>query len=193
MSARRFNRLAFAVVLVGSVGARAELKIGYVDLQRAMLEVEDGRRAKAKLQGLVDQQKKNIDREQDKLLKEKDDFEKQFKQMRPEDRVKRQTDLSQRAFELSQRWEKEREELAKRERTETQAIIDRLMPIVTRIAQREGMTFVFEKNKGILYAPTYLDITNELVRVYNDQRGKTPRGEEKTTRTAEPKGSRKKK
>jgi outer membrane protein len=193
MSTRHFNRLAFVLVLVGSVGARAELKIGYVDLQRAMLEVEDGRRAKAKLQGLVDQQKKSIDREQDKLLKEKAEFETQYTRMSPEERVKRQTDLGQRMFELSQRWEKEKEDLTKRERTETQAIIDKLMPIVTRIAQRDGMTFVFEKNKGILYAPAYLDITNELVRVYNDQRGRTSRGEEKTTRTAEPKGSRKKK
>src|ERR1700687_1213419 len=123
MSTRHLNRVAFVLVLVGSVGARAELKVGYVDLQRAMLEVEDGRRAKAKLQGLVDQQKKSIDREQDKLLKEKADYATQYTRLSTEERVKRQTDLGQRAFELSQRWEKEKEELTKRERTETQAIL----------------------------------------------------------------------
>jgi outer membrane protein len=194
MSMRRFLTLfAFALALLGPARALAELKIGYVDLQRAMLEVEDGRRAKAKLQALVDQQKKTFDRDQDKLLKEREEFDKQFKGLSPEERVKRQTDLGQRMLEFTQRFEKEKEDLVKRERTETQAILDKMFPIVARIAQREGMTFVFEKNKGILFAPPFLDITNELVRIYNDQRAKTARGDEKTTRTAEPKGSRKKK
>jgi outer membrane protein len=43
-------------------------------------------------------------------------------------------------------------------------------PIIASIAQREGFTLVFEKtDSGLVYAPQSLDLTNELVRLYNDQ------------------------
>lgn len=168
--------LGLMLPLAASAVARAELKIGYVDLQRALLEVEDGRRAKAKLQSVLDQQKKTFDREQANLIKEKEDLDKQFSAMSQEKRVQRQNDLGKKAFDLTQRWEKEKAEVEKKQRDEVQAIFDKMNPIIASIAQREGMTFVFEKtDAGILYAPAYLDITNELVRQYNDQnRAKSP-------------------
>ena len=43
-------------------------------------------------------------------------------------------------------------------------------PIIAIIAQREGFTMVFDKgNAGLVYAPPSLDVTNELVRLYNDK------------------------
>jgi outer membrane protein len=154
--------LGFALPLAVSALARADLKIGYVDLQRALLEVEDGRRAKTKLQILLDQQKKAIDREQASLLKEKESLDQQLSGISHETRVQRQNELGKKAYDLAQRWEKEN--------------FDKMNPIIASIANREGMTFVFEKtDAGILYAPTYLDITNELVRQYNDpKRAKSP-------------------
>lgn len=180
--------LGLVLPLAVSAIARAELKIGYVDLQRALLEVEDGRKAKAKLQTILDQQKKTFDREQAGLMKEKEDLDKQISAMSQETRVQRQNDLGKKAFDLTQRWEKEKADVEKKQRDEVQAIFDKMNPIIASIAQREGMTFVFEKtDAGILYAPAYLDITNELVRQYNDQkRAKSPptakAGESKTGR-----------
>ncbi len=168
--------LGLALPLATSAIAGAELKIGYVDLQRALLEVEDGRRAKAKLQAILDQQKKTFDKEQGSLLKEKEDLDKQLTAMSQEMRVQRQNELGKKAFDLTQRWEKEKADVEKKQRDEVQAIFSKMNPLIASIATREGMTFVFEKtNAGILYAPAYLDITNELVRQFNDQkRAKSP-------------------
>jgi len=176
-----------ALAAAGAAGA-AELKIGYVDLQRALQEVNDARSAKARLQSIVDERKKKFEQEQSDLMKEKDAFEKQSSAMSPEVRSQRQTDLGKKAFDLSQRWEKEKAELTQKEHTEMQAIFDKMNPIIASIAQREGMTFVFEKSEaGILYAPTYLDITNELVRLYNDQKTTKSKSELKPTRAVDPK------
>src|SRR5215831_1790873 len=158
--------VGFALPLSAFAAAPAELKIGYVDLQRALQEVNDARSAKARLQSIVDERKKKFEQEQSDLMKEKDAFEKQASAMSPEVRSQRQTDLGKKAFDLSQRWEKEKAELT----------------------QKEGMTFVFEKSEaGILYAPTYLDITNELVRLYNDQKTTKSKSELKPTRAVDPK------
>ena len=171
MSFRSFIAGAIAALpLLLPTVARAELKIGYVDLQRALLEVEEGRSAKAKLQGILDSKQKEIDKEQEELRKEKELLDKQASAMSEETRVTKQTELQKKLFDLAQRWEKGKQEMANRERTELQGIFQKMDPIIASIAQREGFTLVFEKtDSGLVYAPQSLDLTNELVRLYNDQ------------------------
>jgi outer membrane protein len=90
--------------------------------------------------------------------------------MSEETRVGKQTELQKKLFDLAQRWEKGKQEMANRERTERQGIFQKMDPIIASIAQREGFTLVFEKtDSGLVYAPQSLDLTNELVRLYNDQ------------------------
>jgi len=193
-----FALLGLALPL--STGALAnaqtkETKVGYVDLQRALQEVNDARGAKTRLQALVDEKKKKFEREQTDLLKEKDAFEKQASVMTADAKVQRQTDLGKKAMDLNQRWEKEKASFAEQEQSEMKAIFAKMNPIIASIANREGMSFVFDKTDGgILYAPAYLDITNELVRLYNDQKAGKGKGDLKPTRVSEPKaGSGKKK
>jgi hypothetical protein len=53
--------------------------------------------------------------------------------------------------------------------------------LLGQIAQREGLTMVFDKSSsGLAWAPPALDLTNELIRMYNAQA--------KTTPAAAPKG-----
>ena len=193
-----FALLGLALPL--STGALAnaqtkETKVGYVDLQRALQEVNDARGAKTRLQTTVDEKKKKFEREQADLLKEKDAFEKQMGVMTADAKVQRQTDLGKKAMDLNQRWEKEKAGFTEKEHAEMQAIFAKMNPIIASIAAREGMSFIFDKTDGgILYAPAYLDITNELVRLYNDQKAGKGKGDLKPTRVAEPKaGSGKKK
>jgi outer membrane protein len=181
-------RLTPLLPLAIAAPARAELKIGYVDLQRALLEANDAKQAKSRLQSIADERKKKFDQEQNDLMKEKDAFEKQMSAMSADARAQKQTDLGKKAFELGQRWEKEKADLSQKEQTEMQAIFAKMHPIIASIAEREGMTFIFEKNEaGILYAPSYLDITNELVRLYNDQKVSKGKAETKPSRTADTK------
>jgi len=162
--------LATLTILVSVPAFAAELKVGYVDLQRALPEVEEGRTAKSRLQAVLDQKQKELDKEQDALRKEKETLDKQASAMSDEVRTQKQTDLQKRLFDLAQKWEKGKAEMANRERTELQAIFQKMDPIISAIAQREGLTMVFEKtDSGLVYAPASLDLTNELVRMYNDK------------------------
>ena len=165
-----FAALAIAAPLTLSAVARADVKLGYVDLQRALTEVEEGRAAKARLQKILEGKQKDLDKEQDALRKEKELLDKQASAMSEETRVAKQTELQKKLFDLAQRWEKGKAEMAQQERTELQTIFQKMDPIIAQIAQREGFTMVFEKtDSGLVYAPGHLDVTNELVRLYNDQ------------------------
>lgn len=161
---------ATALMLAASSVARAELKLGYVDLQRALQEVDEGRSAKSRLQGLLEAKQKEIDREQEGLRKEKELLDKQASAMSEEARTQRQNELQKKVVELTQKWEKGRQDMGTKERSELQAIFGKMDPIIASLAQREGMTMVFEKSdSGLVFAPPALDLTNELVRLYNDQ------------------------
>jgi outer membrane protein len=161
---------ALAVSILFSPLARAELKLGYVDLQRALGEVEEGRAAKARLQSMIESKEKEITKEQEGLRKEKEVLDKQASAMSEDARQQKNNDLQKKVMELAQKWEKARQDMGAKERTELQAIFAKLEPIIANIAQREGMTMVFEKSgAGLVFAPPHLDMTNELVRMYNDQ------------------------
>ena len=163
--------VAFALPLAtGLTADAAEFKAAYVDLQRALLEVDEGRSAKARLQKMLEDKQKDLDKEQEALRKEKDLLDKQASAMSEETRIQKQTELQQKLFALAQKWEKGQKEMANKERTELQSIFSKMDPIIAEIAQRENITMVFEKtDSGLVYAPSALDLTNELVRMYNSR------------------------
>jgi outer membrane protein len=189
MHVMSFRRLMVAVATVVpltlSVAAHAEAKFGYVDLQRALGEVEEGKAAKARLEAMKEQKQKELDKAQEDLKKEKDVFDKQAATMTEQVRNEKGASLQRKLIELQQSFEKGRAELAQKQNDEIQAIFGKMTPIITAIAQREGFTMVFERNDaGLIYAPPSLDLTNELVRIYNDQNkgkaGATPASAKKS-------------
>ena len=59
--------IAAAFLLCGSSAFAEDLKLGYVDMQRALNETEDGRKAKANLKKVFDQKQKELDEQQQQL------------------------------------------------------------------------------------------------------------------------------
>ncbi len=162
--------LAGLSLLAPGIAHAAELKIAYVDLQRAFAEVDEGKAAKAKLEQMRDAKQKEIDKEQEVLKKEKETFEKQMATMTDAARTQQGTELQKKLYDLQQRFEKGRAELAQTERETLSGILGKMQPIIQGIAQRDGFTMVFEKtDSGLLYAPASLDITNELIRQFNEK------------------------
>lgn len=165
------TRTTFAALfLAAAVAQAAEVKLGYVDLQRALLEVGEGKEAKARLKAEMEKRKAEFERDNAKLRDDKLVLDKQSSMMSEEVRVQKFTELQKRLVDLAQRGEKMQLELAEKERVELRKIFDKMDPIIAAIAQREGLTVVLEKtDSGLLYALPSIDFTNELVRTYNDK------------------------
>jgi outer membrane protein len=159
-----------AVACLFSLAARAEPKLGYVDLQRALWEVEDGKAARSRLESVAASSQKALDKEHQGLQKDKDQFEKEMSKLSPTARNERGTAIEKRLFEFNQKLEKTKAEIDAKQRGEIEAIFKRLEPIAAALAEREGMTMIFDKGRsGLVFAPASLDLTNELIRMYNDQ------------------------
>jgi outer membrane protein len=177
--------LLLALALVPAAARAADLKIGYVDLQRALNEVEEGKSAKALLQRDFAEKQKQLDGKKTEFEKLQGDFEKQSVVMSEQARRDKAQDLDRRARELQALFVNLQKDLSEREREAMRGIFDRMNAIVQGIAEADGFTYVLEKGSGgIIYAPASLDLTNELIRKYN---AKYPGGGAKKAEAAAPK------
>jgi outer membrane protein len=154
--------------------AAAEVKIGYVDLQRALNEVDEGKAAKALLKKDFEEKQKRLDAGKNEFERLRADFEKQAVVMSDQAKRDKAQDLDRRAMELQQTYQTLQQELMKREQEMTRGIFEKMSVLVREIAEADGFTMVFERNDaGLVYAPPALDVTNELIRKYNTRHPST--------------------
>ena len=153
--------------------AHAETKLAYVDLQRALEETEDGKKAKAKLKSDFDRKQKELDDKQEELKKMKESLDKKAALMKPEALQKESKEFQDRFVELQQTYQRLQQDLAQREQQATRGIFTGLQSVVGQIAEREKLSLVLEKNAAVVWGQPSLDITNEVIRMYNQtQTGK---------------------
>lgn len=150
--------------------AQTKIKIGYVDMQRVLNEVEDGARAKEKLKREFDEKQAQLDRKQEELKKKKEEYDKQSLVLKEEAKRQKQQELQQDFIELQQLYAKLQKELSENELNLTKEIFDKAQAVIAEIAQRDGFTLILDKAEGrILYALPSMDITNEVIRKYNEK------------------------
>lgn len=159
--------LIVALGLLLSAGpAAAQAKIGYVDLQRALNEVEEGKAAKALLKKDFDEKQRQLDAKKTEFEKLRGDFEKQAVVMNEQARRDKAADLDKRAMELQQIYQQLQGELMKREQEITGGIFGKMRTLVRELAEADGIAVVLEAN-NLVYAQPSLDLTNELIRKFN--------------------------
>jgi outer membrane protein len=175
MTARRWLCAVVLGVMVMTAGAsmvsaQEKVKIGYVDLQRALNSVEDGKKAKSKLKGMFDQRQKKLDKEQEDLKKYKEALEKELQSDLLGEEKKRQKmiEYQKRFYELQNLYLNLQKELTAAEAKETKKIFARFQDVLADIGLKDGYTIILEKTESsVLWAPKSLDITDQLIQKYN--------------------------
>jgi outer membrane protein len=161
--------LLLGAFLIGSLPVAAfaeEVKLGYVDLPRALGETEDGRKAKANLKKVFDQKQKEIDEQQEDLKKSIDDLDKKRTLLPPDKVREKEAELQQRMQKVQQTYMRHQQDLQAKEQEATGKILERMNRILQKIAVAENFTMVFAK--------PHLDLTNDLIRRYNSGEGAAP-------------------
>jgi len=163
---------AFLLSSVPVAAFAEDIKLGYVDLQRALNETEDGRKAKSNLKKVFDQKQKELDEQQQDLKKSIDDLNKK-RTLMPADKVReKETELQERMQKVQQTYLRHQQELSAKEQEATGKIFERMSRIISKIATAENFTMVFDKTQSaVLFAKPHLDLTNDLIRRYNAGEG----------------------
>jgi outer membrane protein len=158
-----------ALSLVFAAGVRAdEVKIGVVDMQKALQTVDAGKKAKAQLEKEFNAKKVEIQKEEDSIKKMGDEFKKQSLVMSEDARAKKQAEIQDRIMKLQEKTQASQMEIQKKEHDLTQPILGKLRSIIGDMAKQKGYSFVLEKNENtVLYSMDKDDMTDAVVAQYN--------------------------
>jgi outer membrane protein len=168
MSTRHFVALASFLLapLFFSSAARADMRVAVVDVQRAVMQTEDGLRAQANLKKLFDSRQQELNRKQTDMQKQKEEIEKQSKVLSKDALQKRVDDWQKEMVTLQQVFVEYNKELEKKQKEITDPIFERIMGIVKRLASSENFDLVIDK-QTVAYVRTDLDLTDRCIQIYN--------------------------
>jgi len=156
-----------------------DAKIAVVDLQRAINETEDGRKAKDRLKSLFSKRQVGLDEKQNNLKKLKDEIDKQQNVLSRDALQKKVQTYQEQLAELQQVYMEYQRELAAKEGEFTQKIVERMERILRRVGQAQGYTLILERSEGgVVWVPSNLDLTDLVIQKYNAGEGK-PDGKDK--------------
>lgn len=162
--------LAAIVVLAAAPAAFAQMKFAVVDVQRAVMENEDGLRAQATLKKYFDRRQQELDKKQAELQKEREDLEKQQKTLSPQALEKKLAEWQRKMVELQTIFVEYNKELQQKQNELTQPIYTKVTAVLRRIATQDGYDAILEK-ATVPYMRNDLDLTDRVIQTYNGMGG----------------------
>lgn len=163
------HRLIIGVMLLAMAAAgtaRADMRLAYVDIQRALNECRAGKQARATFRSRIDQVQSQLEHEQNQVEDLKRQLEQKGALMQPDQRQNLEDDYTKKMRQFQDDVKNTREEMQQKDNQVTGAIVRDLATVVRQISQKGGYTMVMEKG-SLLWAIPSIDITDEVIRAYD--------------------------
>ncbi|HVC45592.1 MAG TPA: OmpH family outer membrane protein [Candidatus Binataceae bacterium] len=164
------HRLIIGVVtliaLATAATARADMRLAYVDIQRALNDSHNGKTAKAAFRGHLDHVQAQLVGEQAEVQRLKDEIEKKGPLMEPDQRQNLENDYAKKLRDFQDDYKASSDELQEKDKEMTGAIVRDLATVVRQIGEKNGYTMVLEKG-SLLWAAPSIDITDQVIRAYD--------------------------
>jgi outer membrane protein len=158
--------LAALVLFFGRSASAQTMKVAVVDVQRAVMQTEDGLRMQATLKKLFDSRQQELNKRQTELGHQKEEMDKQQKvlsaaafQKRVEEWQKEMVDLQTTYVEYNRELEKKRQEL-------TDPIAERVYGAIKRIAGTDGYDLIVDR-QAVAFSRSDLDLTDRVIQLAN--------------------------
>ncbi len=150
------------LISTGISFAQSSGKIGYIDLQRVILESKAGKTAKAAFAREFNQKAQVIEQKKKALDRDKDNFLKQAAAMNEDARLRKAEEIQKREKELNRTRDDYRDELQKRDIDFSKEILTKVIEIVNKIGTSEGYVIIVEKTEGGVLCCKGADLTERI-------------------------------
>lgn len=152
------------------VGAQEVMKIGYVDLQRALNECEAGKVAKEKFKTEVEKAEQSLERKKNEVEKLKDELEKKGLLLKEDERDNLEQDYRQKLRDFERAYKDLQQELQIKDRDLTGRILEDLRQVVQALGEQGSYTVILEGNNTVvLYGAGSIDLTESIIKTYNEK------------------------
>jgi outer membrane protein len=162
---------AWGQTKAGSAPDVAPAKIAVINIQLAITNTAEGKQAAAELQARFTPQKNELDQIQKQVEDIQDRLRNGQRTLSDEEKAR----LARQGSELSRRYQRKQQDLSDDANEAQNDVLDRLgrkmIRVLDRYAQQNGYSVVLDvsgqSNAVVLYAANQVDITEEIVKLYD--------------------------
>lgn len=151
-----------SLLIVTPAMAAPKVKIGVVDLQRAVLESKEGSAARTAVQKVTEQYNAELKAMADDIEKLGSEL-KNNKKITNDDRIAKEKQLQKKNRDFQSRKRDAEEDIKQQENSYLSKIVNRFSAIIEKIGEDEGYSVVVDR-ASVRYVSKDTDITAELVR-----------------------------
>ncbi|MBI3610848.1 MAG: OmpH family outer membrane protein [Nitrospirae bacterium] len=152
-----------------SVQSAESLKIGYVDAQKILDNTRAGKKSKESMEEFVKSRQKIIDLDESEIKQLQDDLARQAAVLSADARREKEDALQRKVIDYQKRAGDMNKEVQVKKKEVLERFNKDLEGIVKKVAERNGYTFIIDKNAEggvLLYAKESLDLTDEVVKEF---------------------------
>ena len=169
----RSSLISAAALLCLAWGAYAQqtpAKVGVISIQGALVGTKDGQKASQELDTKFMPKKKEFDTRQSEIAQMQDQFNKGGTVMSEDKRNQMARDIDEKKKRLQRDMQDAEEELQGEQQRLLQGLGQRMMAVIEKYAKDNGYTIVLnvsDPNTPVLYASSAIDITQDIISLYD--------------------------
>lgn len=162
-----------AACVLASAASAQEVKIGYVDLQRALNESESGKKAKDEFKVQVERVRGDLKKQKDEIDKLKEQIEKKSLVIKEEERRNLEKDYQRRLRDFERSYKDTEGDLQNKDNELTGSILRELQEVIHEYGDREKYSLILEaSNSVVLFGSKNADLTEKIIELYNQAKSK---------------------
>ena len=164
---------ALCLAFSGTVMAEETAKVGVVNLQRCLNDSKLGKQFKGEFTAEADELKAGLEQEESELKAMREEIEKQGLVLSETARAEREAAYNKRLDAFKEKFKESQQTLQRKDQELTRKVLKGLQGIIAEIGNTEGYTLIVEKQEGgVIFATVASDITDEVIRRYDQAAGK---------------------
>jgi len=163
-----FSTVIIAILLIHNVALGEDFKIGLIDLQRCLEKSKEGQKIFQLLKKKKDVLQRQLDKKQKELLDLRNELEKQGMMLSMSAQENKKKTIERKARELEYFFKDVNEEMIRAQEKEKKRIFKELSKVIEKIGSEGNYALIMEKRAGgVLYWADSIDITEELIKAYD--------------------------
>ncbi len=157
----------FALTLPVVASAAESVKIGFVDPQRLMALSTAGKEAKDQMNVKFKKYQDELNRKQEELKALRETIEKQGQMLTEAARSAKEKEYQQGLKDLQRLQKDANDDLQATGMELDKRIVGEIQKVVKEYGQKNGYTFIFIKDEGLIYADDRADLTDQIASALN--------------------------
>src|ERR1700733_3001 len=159
-----------SVSVTGVAFAQAAGKVAVVSVQGAIVGTKDGQKAAAELEAKFAPKRKDIETRQNELTQLEDQMRKGGNLLADEKRNQLTRDIDEKRKRLNRDIQDAQEEVDQEQQRALNGLLQRTLAVIEKYSKDNGYTMVLDvsnPNTPVLYASSGIDITQDIVALYD--------------------------